>query len=153
MTNCCLVGIRAQALLEEAWECQNGSRLPRKNFWHIFASFLDSRALFCLKPTRNALFTPFQAQSCQVAVTKQIPIEFSRPGPFWASEWPRTSRKTLPYYFTPGFLISGVLFCPKQTRNAPFKPFSVELGYHTGNMVISTLSAIAQDLDPLLHKA
>ena len=59
------------------------TQTPEKDlFRHILTCFHHFWALFCLKPTRNALFTPFLVQNCQVAVTKQVQIGFSRPGPF-----------------------------------------------------------------------
>ena len=63
MTKCCLVCIRAQAPLEEAWvlwwvpKCVN---IIEKDLWrHNLTCFHHFWALFCLKPTRNALFRPF----------------------------------------------------------------------------------------------
>ena len=67
-------------------ETDLGSRwtqTPEKDFFrHILMCFYHFWASFCLKPTRNAHFTPFLVQNCQVAVTKQVQIGISRPGPF-----------------------------------------------------------------------
>ena len=69
------------------------TQTPEKDLLrHILTCFYHFWALFCLKPTRNALFTPFLVQNGQVAVTKQVQIGFSRPGPFWAPEWPQTPK-------------------------------------------------------------
>ena len=90
MTKCCLVSIRAQAPLEGAWVLwwvpKRVKTTVKDLLRHILTYFHHFWALFCLKPTRNALFTPFLVQNCQVAVTKQVQIGFSRPGPFWAQE-------------------------------------------------------------------
>ena len=59
------------------------TQISEKDFFrHVLTCFHHFWALFCLKPTRNALFTPFLVQNGQVAVTKQVQIGFSRPGPF-----------------------------------------------------------------------
>merc|ERR1712216_633792 len=59
--------------------CQDCRERPPETYFDVFFDFW---ALFCLKPTRNALFTPLLVQNCQVAVTKQVQIRFSRPDPF-----------------------------------------------------------------------
>ena len=63
MTKCCLVCIRAQAPLEEAWVLwwvPKWVKTTEKGLSrHILTCFHHFWALFCLKPTRNALFTPF----------------------------------------------------------------------------------------------
>ena len=86
MTKCCLVCIRAQAPLEEAWVLRRVLKCVKTNekdlSKHILTCFHHFWALFCLKPTKNALFTPFSVQNGQVAVTKQVQIGFSRPDPF-----------------------------------------------------------------------
>ena len=102
------------------------TQTPEKDlFRHILTCFHHFWALFCLKPTRNALFTPFLVQNGQVAVTKQVQIGFSRPGPFWAPEWPQTPKMGFLDIKYTYFLHFWALFYPNPTRNALFKPFSI----------------------------
>ena len=129
MTKCCLVCIRAQAPLEEAWVLwwvPKWVKTTEKGLSrHVLTCFHHFWALFCLKPTRNALFTPFLVQNCQVAVTKQVQIEFSRPGPFWAPEWAQTPKMSFLNIKYTVSLHFWALFYPNPTRNALFKPFSI----------------------------
>ena len=93
-------------------ECQNGSRLPRKTFldvsWRVFHHFFW--ALFCLKPTRNALFTPFLVQNGQVAVTKEVWTYFTRQKPILVPDGPRPQRKIFVDIFWRVFIIYGLYF-------------------------------------------
>ena len=70
MTKCCLMCIRAQALLEEAWVLWWVSKWVKTTIFglgYTLTWFLDFWALFCLKPTRNALFTQFLSQNFPAA--------------------------------------------------------------------------------------
>ena len=75
MTKCCLVCIRAQAPLEEAWVLwwvPKWVKTTEKGLYkHVLTCFHHFWAIFCLKPTRNALFTLFLVQNGQVAVTSR----------------------------------------------------------------------------------
>ena len=131
MTKCCLVCIRAQAPLEEAWVLWWVSKWVKTTekglSRHVLTCFHHFWALFYLKPTRNALFTPFLVQNGQVAVTKEVWTYFTRQKPILVPDGPRPQRKTFLDIFWRVFIISGLYFAQNRREMHFLRHFWVKI--------------------------